>query len=101
MHGKVTAQFSLRGACQTWSKNALILAKLECEARPRNATQEEDTMLARMIFAILALATVMMSQPHTAKAAPYWPWCSQYGGAMGSPPPPPSSCLAPHHVPSP
>jgi hypothetical protein len=41
-------------------------------------------MLARIIFAMLALAPVMMNQPHTAHAAPYWPWCSQYGGDMGS-----------------
>jgi hypothetical protein len=41
-------------------------------------------MLARMIFPMLALATAMMSQPHTANAAPYWPWCSQYGGDMGA-----------------
>ena len=35
-------------------------------------------MLARMIFAVLALTTVPMIQPHAANAAPYWPWCSQY-----------------------
>jgi Protein of unknown function (DUF3551) len=37
-------------------------------------------MIARLIFAILALATVMMIQPHVANAVPYWPWCSYYGG---------------------
>jgi hypothetical protein len=41
-------------------------------------------MIARMIFAVLAFATVMLIHPHSAKAAPYWPWCSQYGGDMGS-----------------
>jgi len=35
-------------------------------------------MLARMTFAMLALATVMTIQPHAGNAAPYWPWCSQY-----------------------
>src|SRR6266436_8179740 len=44
----------------------------------RAATQEEEPMLARMIFAVLALTTVPMIQPHAANAAPYWPWCSQY-----------------------
>jgi Protein of unknown function (DUF3551) len=37
-------------------------------------------MIARMIFVIVTLATVMMIQPHAASAAPYWPWCSYYGG---------------------
>src|SRR5258706_10586549 len=50
-------------------------------------------MLARMIFATLALDTVMMSQPRTANAAPYWPWCSQYGGGNSAPPPPAVSRL--------
>jgi hypothetical protein len=36
-------------------------------------------MLARTTLAVLALATVMMIQPRSGKAAPYWPWCSQYG----------------------
>jgi len=36
-------------------------------------------VIARMIFATLALTTVMMIQPHSANAAAYWPWCSQYG----------------------
>ena len=35
-------------------------------------------MLARTILTSLALATVMLIQPHAANAAPYWPWCSQY-----------------------
>ncbi len=35
-------------------------------------------MIARMIFAVPALATAMLIQPHSASAAPYWPWCSQY-----------------------
>jgi hypothetical protein len=30
-------------------------------------------MIARMIFAVLALATVMLIQPHSANAARYWP----------------------------
>ena len=36
-------------------------------------------MIARMIFAVLAFAAVILIQPHSANAAPYWPWCSQYG----------------------
>jgi hypothetical protein len=36
-------------------------------------------MIARMIFAVTAFATVMMIQPRSADAAPYWPWCSYYG----------------------
>ena len=35
-------------------------------------------MFARTSLAVLAFTTVMMIQPHTANAAPYWPWCSQY-----------------------
>jgi Protein of unknown function (DUF3551) len=35
-------------------------------------------MLARTIFAIVALATILMIQPRSGEAAPYWPWCSQY-----------------------
>lgn len=35
--------------------------------------------MARSIFAALTLAAAMMIQPHGAHAAPYWPWCSQYG----------------------
>jgi hypothetical protein len=41
-------------------------------------------MLGRTIFAIAALATIVMIQPRSADAAPYWPWCSQYGGDMGA-----------------
>jgi len=41
-------------------------------------------MIARMIFAVLAFAAVMLIQPHSANSAPYWPWCSQYGGDMGA-----------------
>ena len=36
-------------------------------------------MFARMAFATLTLATVMLIEPHAANAAPYWPWCSYYG----------------------
>src|SRR5262245_25301438 len=59
------------------------------QSQMRNSTKKCNprgghTMLARTIFAILALATVMMSQPRAANAAPYWPWCSQYGGDMGA-----------------
>jgi hypothetical protein len=36
-------------------------------------------MSARMIFAIVALATVTIVQPRSGETAPYWPWCSQYG----------------------
>jgi len=35
-------------------------------------------MLTRTSLAVLAFTTVIMIQPHTANAAPYWPWCSQY-----------------------
>jgi len=42
-------------------------------------------MSARLIFAIVALAAVMMIGPRSAQAAPYWPWCSQYPGDMGAP----------------
>jgi len=35
-------------------------------------------MSARMIFAIAALAAVLIIQPRSGEAAPYWPWCSQY-----------------------
>ncbi len=53
---------------------------LELEtATSTHSTQEEEIMPARMIFAIVALATVMMIEPRSADAAPYWPWCSQYG----------------------
>ena len=41
-------------------------------------------MSARLIFAIVALAAVMMIGPRSAQAAPYWPWCSQYPGDMGA-----------------
>jgi Protein of unknown function (DUF3551) len=36
-------------------------------------------MLARTVFAVVALTAVMMIQPRSTDAAPYWPWCSQYG----------------------
>jgi hypothetical protein len=35
-------------------------------------------MSARMIFAMVGLATVMLIQPRPGEAT-YWPWCSQYG----------------------
>ena len=35
-------------------------------------------MLAKTISAILALATIMLIQPRSTEAAPYWPWCSRY-----------------------
>ena len=41
-------------------------------------------MSARMIFAVVALATVTMAGHRSADAAPYWPWCSQYPGDMGA-----------------
>ncbi len=41
-------------------------------------------MFARTTLAMLALATVMMVPPRPADAAPYWPWCSQYGRDMSS-----------------
>ena len=39
----------------------------------------EEIAMARSICAALMLAAAMMIQPHAAHAAPYWPWCSQYG----------------------
>lgn len=34
-------------------------------------------MFARVTLATLTVATVMLIEPHTASAAPYWPWCLQ------------------------
>ena len=33
-------------------------------------------MLARTTLATLALTIMMLMEPHSATAAPYWPWCS-------------------------
>ena len=35
--------------------------------------------MARLIFAALTLAAATMIPPHSADAAPNWPWCSYYG----------------------
>jgi Protein of unknown function (DUF3551) len=35
--------------------------------------------MARLIFAALTLAAALLIQPRSGEAAPYWPWCSQYG----------------------
>jgi hypothetical protein len=35
--------------------------------------------MARLIFAIMTLATAVLIEPRSGEAAPYWPWCSQYG----------------------
>ena len=35
--------------------------------------------MARLSFAVLTLVTAVLIQPRSGDAAPYWPWCSQYG----------------------
>jgi Protein of unknown function (DUF3551) len=35
--------------------------------------------MARLIFGALTLAAAVLIQPRSGEAAPYWPWCSQYG----------------------
>jgi hypothetical protein len=35
--------------------------------------------MTRLIFAAFALAAAALTEPGTGEAAPYWPWCSQYG----------------------
>jgi hypothetical protein len=32
-----------------------------------------------MVLTVAAFATMMLIEPYSTKAAPYWPWCSQYG----------------------
>jgi hypothetical protein len=46
-------------------------------AKIHAAKEEEQVMFAKTTVAMLALATVMLIEPHSANAAPYWPWCSQ------------------------
>jgi hypothetical protein len=33
-------------------------------------------MIGRITLAMLALTSVIVIQPHSASAAPYWPWCA-------------------------
>jgi hypothetical protein len=40
--------------------------------------------MARLTLAALTLVAAVLIQPRSADAAPYWPWCSQYGPDMGS-----------------
>ena len=35
--------------------------------------------MARLIFCALTLTAAVLIQPRSGEAAPYWPWCSQYG----------------------
>jgi hypothetical protein len=35
--------------------------------------------MTRLIFAELTLVAAALTQPGLGEAAPYWPWCSQYG----------------------
>src|SRR5262245_8101395 len=44
------------------------------EPQKRQLPKKEEIMSARLIFAIVALAAVMMIGPRSAQAAPYWPW---------------------------
>jgi Protein of unknown function (DUF3551) len=35
--------------------------------------------MARSILVVSALAAAALIHPDSGQAAPYWPWCSQYG----------------------
>ena len=39
--------------------------------------------MARLIFAVFTLVAAVLIQPRSGEAAPYWPWCSQYGPPTG------------------
>ena len=54
-------------------------ARLKLRHTFRSTTERKEIAMTRLIFAALTLAAAVLIQPRSGEAAPYWPWCSQYG----------------------